>query len=112
MFMKMIYVFNNAVFQRGAHRNEIKEGYVLNVFAQTDSSRVRANGNAKLGCYQQDCKHFIYASEAAAIDLTKAYCSSLQELLEHHTILAVLTGGHTNWPDRARDLGVSQHVIG
>src|SRR5258705_12090984 len=69
MFMKMIYVFNNAVFQRGAHRNEIKEGYVLNVFAQTDSSGVRANGNAKLSCYQQDCKHFIYAAEAAAIDL-------------------------------------------
>ena len=72
---------------------------------------MRTHGNSKLRRHQENSKYFVDASQTTAIYLAEADRTCLQQLLEHHTVLAVFAGSHANGRNRARDGRVSQHVV-
>jgi hypothetical protein len=63
---------------------------MLDVLAQTNSTRMRADGDAELGSHQEDGKHFIDAAQVATVNLTELNSACLEKLLEEHAVLAML----------------------
>ena len=52
------------------------------------------------------------AAEATCVELTERQGVSLKELLEHHSIVGVLTSRYADWCDRTSDGRMTQDVIG
>src|SRR5438034_4523893 len=87
VFVQMIDILKHSILERSTHSDVVEYGEMLHIFAQADTACVRANRDAKLCRHQQYCKDFVDAPETTAVDLTKANCSGLQKLLEHHTVV-------------------------
>ncbi len=69
--MEMIHEFRDPAIQGSADGDVIEDGLVLNILAEPDTARVRADGDAEF-CGQKKHGHdFIDASESAGIDLTE-----------------------------------------
>jgi len=107
MFVQMIDVFDDAIFEGRAYGNVIEERKVLNVFAQTDAAGVWTHRNSKLCRHQHYGQHFVHARETATIDLTEADRFGLEELFEDHTVLARLARGYADRRQRFGDLCVA-----
>ena len=73
---------------------------------------MRAHGHTKLSRQQQHGEHLVEAAQPAGVELAEADRLRLEQLLEHHTVLAMLTGGHLDRSDAARDRGVAEDVVG
>src|SRR2546421_7736333 len=84
---------------------------MLHVLAQPNATSVRANWNIKLRSHEQYCDDFVHAAQPTAINLAKAQCTCLQELLEHYSILAMLSGRNTNGRNGVCNLGMTEHII-
>lgn len=72
MLVQVSREFAQAVFQRTAYANKINHRQVLDVFTQTDTSRMRTDRNPEFGGQQQDCQHFVHAAQSTTINLTDA----------------------------------------
>src|SRR5262245_18223614 len=57
VFMQVIDIFRDAVLERCAHRDVIKEREMLNVLTQTDTSGVWTHGHAKFRSHQDHGQH-------------------------------------------------------
>jgi len=84
---------------------------MLHVFAKTDTSSMRADENAVLRRHEKHGKHFVHATEAATIDLTKRDRLCLEELFEHDAVMRVLARRDADGFDRARNRRVSKNIV-
>ena len=95
---------------------------VLDHLAEPDAAGVRADGDAHLGGHQVDGQHVVEAAaeksaevyylrisqphdkpHSGGVDLAELHGARLQELLEHHPVLAHLARGHADaWNGEAR----------
>src|SRR5882724_1126293 len=108
----MIYVFEDSILERAANSYVVEDREVLDVFAQTYSTSMRTDRNAKLRRHQQHGKHFINSSEATAVDLAVADRSRLQQLLEHHAAMTVFARGNSQRSDCLRYGCMTQYIVG
>jgi len=108
----MVDPLHDAALERAADRDVVEEREMLHVLAQPDAAGVRADGNAELGRQQQDGDRLVDAADAARIELADVDRARLEELLEDHAVLDVLTGRHADGCDLAPDAGVPEHVVG
>lgn len=67
-----------------------------NVFTQTDTSSVRAHGNPELSRHQKNGEDLAHSPETTRVNLTYVDRLGLQELLERHPVVGVLSGSNTN----------------
>ena len=111
VLVQVVHVFHDPVLEGAADRDVVEDREVLDILAETDAARVRADRDPELGRQQLDRQDFVDAAQAAAVELAEADGLGLQELLEHDPILAMLAGGHAD-PERARALARSGHVRG
>src|SRR5215831_10120921 len=111
VFVQVIDIFDDAVFERRTNRNVIEERKMLHVFTETYAPGVRANRNAKLGRHQDDRQDFVDAGEPAAVDLTKTYCVRLQQLFEDDAVLAGLARSYPDGRDGPGDFRMAQNVV-
>src|SRR5689334_18918772 len=72
---------------------------------------MRAHGDAELRRHEHYRENLVDAAQTTAVDLTKANCLRLHELLEDHAILALLTSRDADRRDRFRDSRVAEHVV-
>ena len=84
----------------------------MHIFAETDATRMRADGYAEFDGHQHDGEVFMDASYATAVDLADVDGLGLHELLEEDAILAVFAGGDAHAGNFAADAGVAEHVVG
>src|SRR4051812_6755521 len=85
---------------------------MLDIFANTHSARMRANGNSEFRSHQQYGEHFVDAAESATVNLAITDCARLQELFEHYTVMTMFPGRYTDGVDGTCYAGVSKNVIG
>ena len=95
----MVDPLDDAVLERAADGDVVEERQVLDVLAQADAARVRADRDAELGGEQQDRDRLVDAADAARVELADVDRLGLEELLEDDPVLDVLAGRD---PDRAR----------
>lgn len=63
------------------------------VFAESDSSGVRADGDSKLSGHEKDAQDLVNSGETARVDLADIDGLSLEKLLENHPVVRVLSRG-------------------
>src|SRR4029453_8774414 len=85
---------------------------MLNVLAEADATRMRADGHAELGRHEHHGEILVDAAEAAAVDLTDPDGFRLQQLFEQHPIREMLAGRHANGSGSPRNGGMAEDVIG
>ncbi len=73
---------------------------------------MRTHRHAKFGCHQHHREDLVHSAKPRRVDLTDGDRIRLQELLEHHPVLAVLAGGDLDRRHRAGDGGVAEHIVG
>src|ERR1700726_5137400 len=112
MFMQMIYEFNDTVFERRRYPQIVKDRQVLHAFAQADSARVGANRNVEFSGHQQHGKILVHARNPATVNLTDIDCAGLHELLEHNSIVAMLTRCDANGRSLSANASMAQNVVG
>jgi hypothetical protein len=61
------------------------------VFAQTHTPGMGADGDAELGRHQQNREDLTHAGETDGVDLTDVDCFGLEKLLENHPVMRVFT---------------------
>src|ERR1022692_3979508 len=66
---------------------------VLGVFAKAHAAGVRADGHAELRGKEQHRNDLVHTAQPARVDLAARDRLGLEQLLEHHAILAVLARG-------------------
>lgn len=66
------------------------------VLAQAHTSGVGADRDAELGGHKQNSKHLAHTSKANGVDLTDIDGFGLEELLEDHSVMCVLTRRDAN----------------
>ena len=98
--------------QRADTAQEVEHREVLHVLAQADAAGVRADGHLELGGEEEDGEHLVDAAEPAAVDLRNVDRVGLEELLEHHPVVAVLAGRDPDRPHRLGDTSVPEDVVG
>jgi len=84
-----------------------------NVLAQTHTSSVRADRDTELGGHQQHGEDLAHAGKADGVDLADVDGFGLEELLEDHPVVCVLTGRDAD-PIRLESLsdgGVTENII-
>ena len=111
MLVQVIDVLAHAILQRAADRDVIEDRQVLHVLAEADAARVRADRLLELVRHQDHRERFVHAAHAAGVDLHVADRVGLQQLLEHHAVLADLAGGDGDRRDLPRDPRMPQHVV-
>ena len=57
---------------------------------------MRTHGNAELGRHQKDGEDLAHSTETTRVDLTYVDSLGLQELLEGHPVVGVLSGSNTD----------------
>src|SRR6266545_2050179 len=112
VLVQVIDVFEDALIERRANADVIKDRQMLNILAQADTAGMRADRHAELGRHQQHRQHLVDPAEPAGVDLTKADRIGLQQLLEDNPVLHMLAGGHADRRDGASDCRVAQHIVG
>ena len=112
MFMQMIDILCDSIFERRADCDVVEQRNVLHVFAEPYAAGVRTNRHAKFCGHQNHGQHFVDARQTATIDLAEADRISLQELLEDDAVLASFSRGHSNGGNCSGDLSVTEHIIG
>ena len=109
--MQMVHILDQSVVQSSGDADIVEHRQVLHVFAQSHTACVWADWNLELPRHQQYDEDFVDASEPAAIDLAKVDGSCLHELLENHTVLAMLARHHTNRVNGSSDGRVPQYIV-
>ncbi|MNC52353.1 hypothetical protein D3C75_1016950 [compost metagenome] len=98
--------------QRGRDGDVVEQRDVLHVLAQTDATAVGADRDVELGGHQQHDQHLIEPTQPGGVQLAEVQGAGLEHLLEHHPVVAVLTGGHADRCDTLADAGVAEDVVG
>src|SRR5579863_2108651 len=111
MFMKMIYKFNDTIFERCRYTQIVKDRKVLHAFAQANSPSMRANRDVEFSGHQKYREVFVDACNPATVDLTDIHCARLHELLEHDSIVAMLPRCDANGGNLSANAGVAQNVV-
>lgn len=70
------------------------------------------HGLAVLGRHQHDREIFVQPSQSARIDLHDVNRVGGEELLEHDTVLAMLTGRDTDGMHGLGDAAMAQNIVG
>ena len=119
VFVEVVDVLGHAVFEAGADADKVDHDEVVDVFAETDAARVRADRDAEPFGQQHDGQAFVDAAEAAAIELAEANRPRLYKLLErirfwHISPVAIAMGATAlaiaAWPTTSSgDVGSSTH---
>lgn len=83
------------------------------IFAESNTTSVWANRNAKLGRHQKHRQNFADTGQATRVYLTYINGLGLQKLLEDHAVMCMLSSCNTNtiWLESFANCGVSQDVI-
>src|SRR5215510_7516436 len=111
MFMQMIDVFEDPVLKRTARADIIENCEMLHILAQSNPTRVWANGDTKFGGHQDDCQRFIDAPQAATVDLTEADRLCLEKLLENDPVMTMLSGRHSYRGNGFGDRSMTQDIV-
>ena len=85
---------------------------MLDVFAETDATRMRADGDVEFGGEEDDGEVLVDSGYAATIELEDVDGPGLEELLEHDAVVAVFAGRDADFGDFAADAGVAENVVG
>src|SRR5437868_12130504 len=99
MLVEVLDVLENPVLERPADRDVIEQRDVLHVLAKADPAGVWTDRHAELGRQEEHRQHLVQAAQAACIQLAEADRLSLEQLLEDHAVLAVLTCRHLDRRD-------------
>src|SRR5713101_4377271 len=111
MLMEVVDVLADAVAQGAAYRDVVEDRQVLHVLTEPDATGVRAHRNSELGREQQHRQHLVDAAQPAAVDLAEIDRAGLQQLLEDHAVLHVLTGGDASGLDGRANALVTKDVV-
>src|SRR5438105_12853000 len=84
---------------------------MLHIFTKTNAARVRTDRDAEFGSHEENGQDFVYASDAAGIDLADADGVGLKELLEDDTILHMLAGGNTDWRNCSCNGSMTKNIV-
>lgn len=79
---------------------------MLHTLAPTDATGVRTHGNLELCRHQQHGEVPIHSRKPATVDL-----NHIDELLEHHPVMAVFTGSDPNGGNLPANAGVPKDVV-
>jgi hypothetical protein len=113
VFVKMVNIFKNTTFGGARDADVINEGKMLDIFAETNTTSVRANGNIELLGHQKNGKNFIDTGNTARVDLAEIDGFSLEELLEDDSVLNVFTSGNTSARIQSlADSSMTEDIIG
>src|SRR5215813_526771 len=111
VLVKVIDKFYSSIFERAANSDVIEDREMLDVFAKTYTSRVRANGHAEFCSHQQDRDNLVNAGKSATVDLAKIDRTGLKQLLEHHTIVTMFAGCDPNRRHRLPNGRMTENVV-
>jgi len=74
-----------------AHHHIIDSTEMLCVLWKADAAAVGDNGDVEFGGHEENGNDFVYATQAAGVDLANVDCARGEELLEHDAVLAHFT---------------------
>ena len=110
--VQVVDIFEDPVIEARPHRDIVEEARMLDEFAEPDPPCMGTDGKAELLGQQQHRDHLVGAGQTRPVELDEAQAASLHELLEHHRVVAMLSGGHRDRRDLAGDAGVAEDVVG
>ncbi len=110
--MQVVDELDDPVLRRAGDGDQVEHRQVLHQFAQADTARVRADGDAELRGQQQDRDVLVDAADAGGVDLQDVERPRLQQLLEDDAVLDVLPRGDLDRAHPAPDRRVPQDVVG
>ncbi|MNI05733.1 hypothetical protein D3C73_586940 [compost metagenome] len=110
--MQVVDVFQNTVVQRGRDGDVVEQGDVLHVLAQADTTAMGADRHVEFGGHQQHDQHLVETAQARRVQLAEIHCAGLEHLLEHHPVVAMLSGGDADRCDALADTGMAENVVG
>src|ERR1017187_7567026 len=93
MPVQVVDVLDHAALEGAGDADEVEDGLVLDVFAEANAPRLRADGHAELRREQQHRARLVPPAQPARIDLAVGDRPRLEQLLEDHAVLAVLARG-------------------
>lgn len=111
VFVEVVDVFGDAVFEGSGNAKIVEGGKVLHILAEPDTAGVRANRDIEFCGHEDDGEVLVDSGETATIDLADINGVGLQKLFEHDPVVAVLTSGDAN-SGFAPDAGVTEDVVG
>ena len=112
MFVQVIHVLDPAPIPRPAHRDEVEHRQVLDELTQSDSAGVWADRHTELRGQQQVRDVLVDSADSTSVDLQHVNGLALQELLNQHAVLGVLTRGDEHRVYGCADPRVAGHVKG
>ena len=91
----------------------VDQGQVNDVFTETDTTGVRADGDAELGGHEENGEDLVDAGQSTRVDLADVDGVQLEQLLENHSVVGVLSGSDTDAVrlEGLSDGGVSDRVV-
>jgi len=96
VLMEMVHKFEDVTFHRPRDGDIVDQAQVDDIFAEPNATCVWADRYAEFGSHEKDAEDFADTCQTAGIDLAYVNGLGLQELLEDHAIVGMLSCGNTD----------------
>src|ERR1700748_3873249 len=84
---------------------------MLHILAEAHATGMRTYWNVELRRHQNYNEILTHPRQTAAVNLTNINCIRLQQLLEHHAIVAVFSSCNTHLRNLTPDAGMTENVV-
>src|SRR5690606_15424781 len=111
VLVQVVDVLDDPTFPRAGDRDVVEHRQVLDELAQPHSPGVRADGYAELRGQQQDRDVVVDAADPGGVELEYVDRAGLEQLLEDHPVLHVLSGGDADRRHAVADRPVPEDVV-